>query len=84
MSSRPSSSSPPPSRRRTNLTIDSRLLSRARELGINLSQASERGLVEEIRRVERERWRAENRGAIESYNRFLDKQGLPLDGMRLF
>ena len=81
--SRPEAS-PSPGRRRTNLTIDSRLLARARELGINVSQASERGLAEEIRRVERERWREENRSAMDSYNRFLDEHGLPLEGMRLF
>ena len=74
----------PPRRQRTNLTIDASLLARARQLRINLSQTSERALADEIRRVERERWLEENREALDSYNRFVEEHGLPLEALRLF
>ena len=47
-------------------------------------EASEKSLAEERGRVEGKRWCKENSGAIQSYNRFLDEHGLPLEGMRLF
>ena len=87
MSSRPASapsSAESARRRRTNLTLDAALLTRARDLGINVSQASERGLAEEIKRVERERWLEENRDAIESSNAWVEANGLPLEKYRLF
>lgn len=81
-------SAPPPGeparRRRTNLTLDAALLAKARALEINISQASERGLAEEIKRVERERWLEENREAIESSNAWVAANGLPLAKYRLF
>lgn len=77
-------STQPARRRRANLTLDAALLTRARDLGINVSQASERGLAEEIKRVERERWLEENREALDGWNRYVEEHGLPLEGLRLF
>jgi antitoxin CcdA len=56
----------------------------ARELGINISQACEKGLLQEIREVRGQRWREENRGALDSYNSFVEEHGLPLEKLRLF
>jgi len=71
-------------RRSTSLSLDRRLLDQARELGVNVSRSAERGLEEAVREARRQRWREENAAAIESYNRFIDEQGVPLAEWRKF
>ena len=71
-------------RRATNVSLDSALLAEARELGINISQACERGLVETLAEVRAERWLEEDREALESSNAYVRKHGLPLAHLRLF
>jgi antitoxin CcdA len=73
-----------PLRRPTNISLNEAHLAEARALGINVSQACERGLVQEIQAVRAERWREENRAALESYNQFVEERGLPLEKLRLF
>ena len=63
-----------PVRRRkkaANLSVDERLLQRARHLKLNLSQVLEAGLAEAIRREESEEWLRRNRAALEAYNALL-------------
>ena len=74
----------PSSRRPTNVSLSRDHLAEARELGINISQACERGLVETIAEERAARWLEENRGALESYNRYVEEHGLPLADLRLF
>lgn len=71
-------------RRPTNVTLPEALLREARELGLNLSQACERGLAHEVAAVRRERWLAQNRDAIASYNAHVAEHGLPLASFRQF
>ena len=71
-------------RRATNVSLDSAYLAEARELGINISQACERGLVETLAEERAKRWLEENREAIESSNAYVEKHGLPLSRYRLF
>lgn len=71
-------------RRATNVSLDSGHLAEARELGINISQACERGLVETITEARAARWLEENRTAIEGWNSWVEKNGLPLASKRLF
>jgi len=71
-------------RRATNVTLPAPLLQEARELGINLSQACERGLAAEVARLRRERWRAEHRQAIDAWNAHVAAHGLPLAAYRQF
>jgi antitoxin CcdA len=59
-----------------NLTINSDLLRRARELKVNLSKALEERLVEVVREERTRRWQEDNRDAIEAHNRFIEKHGL--------
>jgi antitoxin CcdA len=59
-----------------NLSIDSDLLQQARELKVNLSKELEERLAQILREERARRWQAENREAIEAYNRFIDKHGL--------
>lgn len=66
----------------TNLSIRGDLLEQARALDINLSSELERRLVEVIRKRRGEQWLAENREAIEAYNRYVEKHGIWSDGLR--
>lgn len=68
----------------TNLTIDSSLLSSAKELGINLSQAAETGIRNEIAEAQTRRWKLENKNALASSNEYVKKHGLPLEKSRQF
>jgi antitoxin CcdA len=71
-------------RRATNVSLDPVHLEAARELGINVSQACERGLVETIAEELAARWKQENAEAIESSNAWVEANGLPLAKYRLF
>jgi len=71
-------------RRATNVSLDPVHLEAARELGINVSQACERGLVETIAAERAARWKQENAEAIESSNAWVEANGLPLARYRLF
>lgn len=67
-----------PFRRPTNISLDSKMIDEAKELGINISRACEDGLGAEIRAERGRRWLAENREAIESSNAWVEEHGLPL------
>jgi antitoxin CcdA len=73
-----------PQRKPTNLSLDQSLLAEARELKINLSRAAEAGVRQEIARTKAELWKAENASAIESSNRWVEANGLPLARYRRF
>lgn len=68
----------------TNVSIRTDLLEAARESKINLSATLERALTEELRRLQRERWREENRDAIAAHAEFVEKHGVFSDGLRSF
>ncbi|MGI4796682.1 MAG: type II toxin-antitoxin system CcdA family antitoxin [Janthinobacterium lividum] len=72
------------SRRATNVTLPEALLRDARELGINLSQACERGLAAEVTATRRQRWLEQNQEAIQAYNEHVGDHGLPLAAYRQF
>jgi antitoxin CcdA len=71
-------------RRPTNVTLNSDLLAKARELGINLSRACERGLALEVARARAKAWAEENAEVIAAANEFVEKHGLPLAKHRQF
>lgn len=56
----------------------------ARELGVNISKASVAGLEIAVAKARREQWLEENKAALESWNDYLDANGLPLSGLRQF
>ena len=78
----------PPSRnatkRATNVSLAEDILTQAKALHINISQAAEAGIAQAIARKRAERWLAENQEAIESSNAFVEKNGLPLASYRMF
>lgn len=68
----------------TNLSVNSDLLLRVREMDINLSATLERALVSELRKAEAERWAADNEKAIKKYNEFVEENGCFSDEFRSF
>lgn len=71
-------------RRPTNVSLDRAMVEEARALGINLSQACERGIAAQLAQVRGERWLAENKAAIEASNEYVEQHGLPLARYRQF
>ena len=71
-------------RRATNVTLPETLLRDAREMGINLSQACERGLAAAVAEQRRQRWLEENREAMDAWNGHVAEHGLPLAAYRQF
>ena len=71
-------------KRATNVSVRSDLLTAAREAGVNLSATLERALVKELAEAKRKKWRKENRDAIAAYNEYVEKHGMFSDGIRLF
>lgn len=71
-------------KRRVNLTLDSELVRRGKELGLNLSSVAEQALAHEVGVRLAERWVEENRAAIEAYNRRVEGAGVFSDGLRPF
>ncbi|HST36428.1 MAG TPA: type II toxin-antitoxin system CcdA family antitoxin [Allosphingosinicella sp.] len=66
-----------PSKRATNVSLRSDLIDEARGLGINISEACERGLTDEVARSRREAWLAENMPALEAWNEWVRENGIP-------
>ena len=66
-----SSSSAP--EKATNLTLRSKLLAKARELKINISQAAAEGITKAIAEKRAAIWQKENREALESANAWVEK-----------
>lgn len=71
-------------RRATNITLPQTLVEEAKALGVNLSQACEAGLAKRVSETKAEQWKRENRAAIESWNKWVEENGLPLAKYRQF
>lgn len=68
----------------TNVSLDAALVEEAKALGVSISQASNRGLEEAVKKARADKWLEENREALDSYNAWVEKNGLPLEKHRLF
>jgi antitoxin CcdA len=62
----------------TNLSLNSKVLEAAREMGINISQTVDVLLAQEVKRRYWEKWNADNQDAIAAYNQRIEREGLPL------
>ena len=71
-------------RKPTNLSLDSALLSEAKALQVNLSRAAEEGVRAAVIAAKSERWKAENAAALRSSNSYVERHGLPLERYRQF
>ena len=68
----------------TNVSLDAALVAEARDLGVNISKASVAGLEMAVAKARRERWLQDNKAGIESWNNYVEANGLPLSGLRQF
>jgi len=66
----------------TNLSINSDLLVKAKDLKINLSAALETALEAKVRLSAREKWLKENKKALASLNELAENNGLFSDSYR--
>ncbi len=72
------------SKKATNLSVNSDLLSKVRKLNINLSATLEHALEDELRKSERDCWLKNNKKAISELNKLADNNGLFSDAYRNF
>jgi antitoxin CcdA len=75
---------PKAAKRAVNVSINSDLLRRAREMSINVSRALEAELERILREERARRWKEDNREAIEAFNRWIEEHGVFSDRLRLF
>ena len=68
----------------TNLSLNSKVLEIAKELGMNISQTVDVLLAAEVKRRYWERWNEDNKDAIDAYNARIAREGLPLAKYRSF
>lgn len=68
----------------TNLSLNSKVLEAARELGMNISQTVDALLADEVKRRYWQKWNEENAEAIDHYNARIKSEGLPLAKYRTF
>ena len=58
-----------------NLSVNSDLLLRIKDMDINISATLEKALITELKKAEAERWAKENKSAIKKYNEFIEEHG---------
>ena len=68
----------------TNVSLNAELVDEARRLEINVSEACQSGLAAEVKKAREAAWKEDNRAAIESWNDYIRKNGLPLARYRQF
>ena len=74
----------PAARKATNVTFEAQLLARAKDLKINISQASEEGLARAVAARQAELWLQDNQHALDSSNAYVERNGLPLARFKNF
>lgn len=67
-----------------NLSINASILEAAKRQNVNLSEMLESALAGRLRHEAMRLWQEENLEAIEASNRFVERNGLWSDGLRLF
>lgn len=70
--------------RPTNVTLNAALVEEAKALGVNISLAATSGLKRAVAKRRAEQWIEQNAAALDQYNEFVEKNGLPLEKSRLF
>ena len=68
----------------TNLSLNSKVLEKARELGMNVSQTVDTLLAAEVRRCYWQKWNEENKDGVAEYNARIASEGFPLAKYRTF
>jgi antitoxin CcdA len=73
-----------PKRQSVNLYLDRAVVEDAKALGINISRACDETLRAAVRSEREAHWKAENVEAVQSFNDYVDKNGIPLAQYRQF
>jgi antitoxin CcdA len=70
-----------PSRQRKalNITIPAEMIRETKKYKINASQAAQKAIAEEIRKAKEQEWIEQNKGAINAYNKRIEKEGLLIE-----
>lgn len=68
----------------TNLSLNSDLLNKCRDMNINLSATLEQALTAMLAKSRAEKWAEENKHAIRAYNEFVEENGCFGDEFREF
>ena len=71
-------------KRATNVSLVADMVDDAKRRGMNVSEACQAGLEAALKKAREAEWLAENREAIESYNRYIREHGLPFDEYRQY
>jgi antitoxin CcdA len=71
-------------KRPINLSLNSKVLDMAKEMGLNISQTVDALLTEEVMRQYWQRWQVDNAQAIADYNARVEREGLFSDRYRTF
>ena len=71
-------------KRAINLTLNSKVLDMAREMGLNISQTVDALLTEEVLKQYLQRWQHDNAEAIAHYNARIAREGMFSDRYRTF
>lgn len=71
-------------RKSTNLSLDAQLVAEAKELDINISRVAEESIASAVAEERKRLWKIENRVAIEAWNDYVERNGLPLAKYRQF
>ncbi len=71
-------------RAKVNLTIEKSVTEEARHLKLNMSRIAEEAIARAAKEERHRRWKEENRAAIDEYNAYIEKNGLPLAKYRQF
>jgi antitoxin CcdA len=69
-------------KRSVNLSIRADLADEAKAFGTNMSAMLESVLEEHHREIRRQKWRDENRAALEAWNTWIEENGVPFDELR--
>lgn len=72
------------SKKATNVSVNAALLQQAKAFNINLSNTLEQALIAKLKQLQAETWAAENKMAIDSYNRHVEQNGVFGDDVRAF
>ena len=74
--------SPAVKKRSVNVSVREDLADEAKAFGTNMSALLESALEDRHREMRQQKWRDDNRKAIESWNRWIEENGVPFEELR--
>lgn len=71
-------------KRKMTVTVDEELSAHAEALRVDVSHAAQAGLRSVMAAAGADNWKRENADAVDDYNAWVRKEGLPLEAFRRF